>query len=293
MTLAEMKDVTRALMPRLRAELEALVRLPSIAFPGFPEEPVMADRRGGRAAPSRRRPAGRAPAGRAGRAPGGVRAAAGAAGRAHRPAVRALRRAAGGRRVAVDESTLRAHRARRSPVRPRRRRRQERHPRARRRALALGADCPVGVKVLVEGSEESGGGGIEEFVHENAELLAADAIVIKRRRQLRPRCADADYIPARHGGLRRRGRDVGGRRAQRHVRRPGARRARRAHAHDRDAARRRGQRRRRGTCDDGVSRRRGLPRGRLPRRRAASCPASTSSATGASPSGCTPGRRST
>ena len=40
MTFDEMKNATRALMPRLRAELEALVRLPSIAFPGFPEEPV-------------------------------------------------------------------------------------------------------------------------------------------------------------------------------------------------------------------------------------------------------------
>ena len=40
MTLDEMKDATRTLMPRLRAELEALVRLPSIAFPGFPEEPI-------------------------------------------------------------------------------------------------------------------------------------------------------------------------------------------------------------------------------------------------------------
>ena len=44
--------------------------------------------------------------------------------------------------------------------------------------LALGDDCPVGVKVLVEGQEEAGDGGIEEFVAANAELLKADVIVI-------------------------------------------------------------------------------------------------------------------
>ena len=44
--------------------------------------------------------------------------------------------------------------------------------------LALGDDCPVGIKVLIEGQEEAGDGGIEEFVHANAELLKADVIVI-------------------------------------------------------------------------------------------------------------------
>jgi cysteinylglycine-S-conjugate dipeptidase len=43
---------------------------------------------------------------------------------------------------------------------------------------ALGADCPVGIKVLVEGQEENGQGGIEEFVKANGSLLAADAIVV-------------------------------------------------------------------------------------------------------------------
>ena len=44
--------------------------------------------------------------------------------------------------------------------------------------LALGDDCPVGVKVLIEGQEEAGEGGIEQFVAANAELLKADVIVI-------------------------------------------------------------------------------------------------------------------
>ena len=37
MTLA---DRVAADMPRVRADLEALVRIPSCAFPGFPDEPV-------------------------------------------------------------------------------------------------------------------------------------------------------------------------------------------------------------------------------------------------------------
>ncbi len=44
--------------------------------------------------------------------------------------------------------------------------------------LALEDDCPVGVKVLIEGQEEAGHGGIEQFVRDNAELLKADVIVI-------------------------------------------------------------------------------------------------------------------
>ena len=43
---------------------------------------------------------------------------------------------------------------------------------------ALGADCTVGVKVLIEGAEEVGGGGIEEFVTTEAAALEADAIVV-------------------------------------------------------------------------------------------------------------------
>lgn len=43
---------------------------------------------------------------------------------------------------------------------------------------AVGSACPIGIKVLIEGQEESGGGGIEEFVAANPDLLAADAVVI-------------------------------------------------------------------------------------------------------------------
>jgi acetylornithine deacetylase/succinyl-diaminopimelate desuccinylase-like protein len=43
---------------------------------------------------------------------------------------------------------------------------------------ALGADAQVGVKVLIEGAEETGLGGLEELVRAQPELVAADAIVI-------------------------------------------------------------------------------------------------------------------
>jgi cysteinylglycine-S-conjugate dipeptidase len=46
------------------------------------------------------------------------------------------------------------------------------------RALRAAGGIPVGVKVIVEGSEEQGTGGLERYVERHPELLAADAIVI-------------------------------------------------------------------------------------------------------------------
>lgn len=43
---------------------------------------------------------------------------------------------------------------------------------------ALGDDIPVNLKVVVEGSEEQGTGGLEDFVPRNADLLRADAILV-------------------------------------------------------------------------------------------------------------------
>ena len=43
---------------------------------------------------------------------------------------------------------------------------------------ALGADLPVGVKLIAEGSEEQGTGGLERFVPAHAELLRADTIIV-------------------------------------------------------------------------------------------------------------------
>jgi acetylornithine deacetylase/succinyl-diaminopimelate desuccinylase-like protein len=43
---------------------------------------------------------------------------------------------------------------------------------------ALGSDVPVNLKLVVEGSEEQGTGGLEDFVPKNADLLRADAILV-------------------------------------------------------------------------------------------------------------------
>jgi acetylornithine deacetylase/succinyl-diaminopimelate desuccinylase-like protein len=43
---------------------------------------------------------------------------------------------------------------------------------------ALRDELPVGVKVIAEGSEEQGTGGLEEFVPQHADLLHADAILV-------------------------------------------------------------------------------------------------------------------
>ncbi len=43
---------------------------------------------------------------------------------------------------------------------------------------ALGDDIPVNLKLVVEGSEEQGTGGLEAFVPENADLLRADTILV-------------------------------------------------------------------------------------------------------------------
>ena len=43
---------------------------------------------------------------------------------------------------------------------------------------ALGDDLPVNLKLVVEGSEEQGTGGLEDFVPEHADLLRADAILV-------------------------------------------------------------------------------------------------------------------
>ncbi|HEX6681511.1 MAG TPA: dipeptidase [Candidatus Limnocylindrales bacterium] len=43
---------------------------------------------------------------------------------------------------------------------------------------ALGDDIPVSLKLIVEGSEEQGTGGLEDFVPKHADLLRADAILV-------------------------------------------------------------------------------------------------------------------
>ena len=174
----DLQQTIKDLMPRLTDELKKLVRLPSIAFPGFPAAPV---EQTGAAVAALLTEAGlptvrmmavpRAPQAVFGERP----AAPGAptvllyahydvqpagpeeawTSKPFEPTERDGRLY--GRGAADDKSGVIMHAG---------------------ALLALGEDCPVGVKVLIEGQEEVGGGGIEEFVRANAELLKADVIVI-------------------------------------------------------------------------------------------------------------------
>ena len=173
-----LRQTVTGLMPGLRADLERLVRLPSVAFEGFPEEPM---KQAGAAVAELLTRAGlpevrlvdiaRAPQAVFGARPAQPGAPtvllyahydvqpAGADSAWTSPPFAPTERAGRlyGRGAADDKSGIIMHAG---------------------ALLALGADCPVGVKVLIEGQEECGQGGIEEFVKANAELLEADVIVV-------------------------------------------------------------------------------------------------------------------
>jgi cysteinylglycine-S-conjugate dipeptidase len=175
---ADLPQTINDLMPRLRAELEKLVRLPSVAFPDFPTAPV---EQTGAVVAQLLTDAGlqnvrmvdvpRAPQAVFGERPAQPGAPtvllyahydvqpAGPedawASKPFEPTERDGRLY--GRGAADDKSGVVMHAG---------------------ALIALGEDCPVGVKVLIEGQEECGDGGIEEFVKANAELLKADVIVI-------------------------------------------------------------------------------------------------------------------
>ena len=178
MSADAMRQKTGELMPQLRAELEKLVRLPSVAFPDFPEEPVRA---AGAAVMQLMQDAGLpevrmvdvkdAPQAVFGQRPAQPGAPtvllyahydvqpAGPEEAWTSPPFEPAERGGRlyGRGAADDKSGVVAHAG---------------------AIMAVGPDCPVGVKVLLEGQEENGQGGIEAFVKENAGLLAADVIVI-------------------------------------------------------------------------------------------------------------------
>jgi cysteinylglycine-S-conjugate dipeptidase len=176
---ADLKPKIEALMPRLTDELKKLVRLPSVAF--FPDYPAAPVEQAGAAVAALLTEAG-LPGVRMVDVPGAPQAVFGErpardgaptvllyahydvqpAGpedlwhtKAFEPTERNGRLY--GRGAADDKSGVVMHAG---------------------ALLALGDDCPVGVKVLIEGQEEAGEGGIEQFVHANAGLLKADVIVI-------------------------------------------------------------------------------------------------------------------
>jgi acetylornithine deacetylase/succinyl-diaminopimelate desuccinylase-like protein len=168
----------RAAMPAVRADLERLVRIPSIAFDGFPQEPV----RQAADATAEILTAAGLPGVRLLDVPGGPPAVYGELpARSGAPTVllyahydvqppgpeepwesppfEPTERGGRlyGRGAADDKSGIAMHAA----------------------ALrALGPSPAVGIKVVIEGEEETGGGTFEHFVAANPELFAADAIVV-------------------------------------------------------------------------------------------------------------------
>lgn len=174
----EMRSRVESLMSELRADLERLVRIPSVAFEGFPQAEV---ERAGVAVADLFAEAGLSEVRRvdirdATQAVYGARPAAPSmptvllyahydvqppgdesdwTSPSFEPTVREGRLY--GRGAADDKSGVIVHLG----------------------ALrALDADCPIGIKVLIEGQEENGAGGIEEFVKANGDLLTADAVVV-------------------------------------------------------------------------------------------------------------------
>jgi acetylornithine deacetylase/succinyl-diaminopimelate desuccinylase-like protein len=175
---AELRRRVAQGMPEARADLERLVRIPSVAFEGLPVEPL---RRAAEAVTDVLRSAGlhdvrllevpdspQAVFGERPAPPGAPTVLlyghydvqpAGVAADWTSPPFEPVERDGRlyGRGAADDKSGIVVHAA----------------------ALrALGEDARVGVKVLIEGAEETGLGGLEEFVRAHPDLVSADAIVI-------------------------------------------------------------------------------------------------------------------
>jgi len=174
----ELRRATSLLMAQLRGDLERLVRIPSIAFPGFPETPLQT---AGAALVELLSDAGLADA-RLLEVPGAPPCV-----YAHRPALHGaptvMLYAHYDVQPAGDEALWTT-----APFEP-----VERDGRLYGRGVAddksgivmhlgvlrlLGADCPVGIKVLLEGKEECGEGELDAFVSANPELASADVLFI-------------------------------------------------------------------------------------------------------------------
>ncbi len=212
-TVAALRARVTGLLPALRADLEALVRIPSVSAAAFDpahlEAPAPRPSRTccARAGVPRSRCCGPRPTGVPG-APGGGRPA--DRRRPGRPTVLLYAHhdvQPPGRPGHWTARAVRAHRARRAALRPRRRRRQGRHRRRTSAALrALGTTCRGGR----DGLRRGGGGGrlarpSRAFLARYRERLAADVIVVADSANWQVGEPGAHHQPARAGRRRDRG----------------------------------------------------------------------------------------
>ena len=164
------------------ADLEALVRVPSVSFPGFDPAMVRASAEA-TAALLVERGFEQREAARNRRGPSVcVRRDLQSAGQADAAALRAPRRAAGGRCRGVEERRLSsppsATGVSTGAVRPTTRPASWCTRRRSMRGCRSAGTLPLNVKIIVEGEEEIGSGHLGAFLKKHTALLQADAIVL-------------------------------------------------------------------------------------------------------------------
>ena len=181
-------SVVRELMPQLKADLARLVAVPCISAPGFPEATRPALMEAYEMVVGLFRDAGVETLGSLelpDTAPiitGEIPAPPGAP---DRPAVLALRRGAGRGRVEVGVAAVRGERARRRHLRPRSADSKSNilmHVGALR---AWKGKPPVGIKIVIEGQEETGS-AFSTYPPSEPQLFASDAMVIGDMGSVRP-----------------------------------------------------------------------------------------------------------
>ena len=156
---------------------------------------------------------------------------------------------------------------------------------------ALGDDVPVNLKLVVEGSEEQGTGGLEAFVPAHADLLRADTILVCDTGNAAVGPPGSDRQPARHGQRRGDGRGPRLGAPLRDVRGCRAGRPRGARGDAGHAARRRRQHHGHGAGQHPALDRRAVPARAVPRRTPACSTESRCSETAACRTCCGRARR--